>query len=205
MKIGIIGNGNVANRLKNLAEYAGHQVKLSTRMPTKRQFSFVEAAEFGELIILAVPYTAVADLSQSLTSKLSNKVLIDATNPLNADWSPLSIEDGLSAGETIQQLFPTSRVVKAFNTIFADAMLRRQNGSGEPATTAFLCKDDVQARNQVSIVIKELGFTPVDAGPLSCARYLEAMAHLNIQLAVAMGGGTQGIFHYAHPSDYYQE
>ena len=197
MKIGILGNGNVGTRLSALFTQAGHSVVVGTR-----DGSFGAAAEHGEVVILAVPFKALDEVVVGLASTLVGKVVVDATNPLNEDWSPHIPEGAPSGAEWVQQRLPEARVVKAFNTIFADSMRRRAADSGQPGTTGFLCGDDAAARASVHTLLSDAGFLPVDAGPLLAARYLEAMAHLNIQLAVGMKGGTEAVFHYHRPTDF---
>ncbi|NJO01815.1 MAG: hypothetical protein HC880_09110 [Bacteroidia bacterium] len=86
--------------------------------------------------------------------------------------------------------------MKAFNTIFADIMEKDKLRFGSLILSAFYCGNDVEARQIVGRLAEEAGFNPVDAGELKNARYLEGMAHLNIQLAVTMQGGTDAGFGY---------
>lgn len=202
MKIGIIGNGNVATRIATLLRTDTHEVVVGVRRPQGGQASFSEAATHGDVVILTVPYLAANAVLTAVRNILTGKIVIDVTNPLNEDWSPLSLGADSSGGEEIQRLVPEARVVKAFNTIFADAMMRRTSDAKGTQTAAFLCGDDAEARQVVAALARDAGFAPVDAGPLKCARYLEAMAHLNIQLAVAMGGGTRAVFGYHTPQDF---
>ena len=199
MKIGIIGNGNVGGNLAQLFTRAGHEVVAAGRAGG---IEFSDAAAHGDVVILAIPFVAVADTLPGLQHALAGKIVVDATNPLGEDWSPLALPGGESAAETIQRALPNSRVVKAFNTIFADAMQGRERTADSQPTTAFLCGDDSAARDAVASLASDLDWDPVDAGPLLCARYLEGMAHLNIQLAVSMGRGTQSMFGYHRPTDF---
>ncbi|MEJ1976962.1 MAG: hypothetical protein WDN49_13505 [Acetobacteraceae bacterium] len=122
--------------------------------------------------------------------------MVDTTNPHQADWSPLLLSPDNSAGEEIARLLPRSHVVKAFNTVFADIMVPDKLDRGGRKATGLLCGDDPAARALVSDFTASLGFAPLDAGPLRCARYLEAMSHLNVELAVHQGGGTDAAFLY---------
>lgn len=188
MRIGILGAGNVGTRLAELARRAGQDVRVGTRSDAR------EVAAFAELLILAIPYTACVDALPPLAASLKGKIVVDATNPLNADWSPMSFSDESSAGEEIAKLLPTSRIVKAFNTVFADIMVpEKLSRNGQPVTT-FLCGDDAEAKAAVSRLATSFGFEPLDAGPLRNSRYTEGIAHLNIYLAVALGGGTDATF-----------
>lgn len=203
MKIGILGNGNVGRRLGSLFEAAGHEVLFGVREvgtppsgQAYHQGTLAQAAEHGELVVIAIPYTACEQVLPPLQSALAGKVVVDATNPLNSDWSPLLLGEQNSAGEQVARLLPHSHVVKAFNTVFADSMVpERMNRAGLKAS-AFLCGDHPEANLKVAELAAQVGFSPVNAGPLRCARYLEAMAHLNIQIAVGMKGGTHAAFLY---------
>jgi predicted dinucleotide-binding enzyme len=89
---------------------------------------------------------------------------------------------------------PEAYVVKAFNTIFADVMSEPvKNGQ---RVTAFIAGDNDAAKQKVYALASDIGYAPIDTGPLYTARYLESMAHLNIQIAVGQGGGTHAAFIY---------
>ncbi|HEX5748820.1 MAG TPA: NAD(P)-binding domain-containing protein [Archangium sp.] len=190
MKIGILGSGNVAKKTAALFIRAGHGVLLGERG------TFSQAAEYGEAVLIALPYLACKEVLPALRPALAGKIVIDATNPLNPDWSPVLLGEENSAGEEIARLLPESRVVKAFNTVFADSMFPEKLNRGGLPAAGFLCGNSADANTTVARLLQELGFAPIDAGPLRCARYLEAMAHLNIQLAVGMSGGTDAVFLY---------
>lgn len=203
MKIAILGNGNVGRRLGALFTTAGHEVVFAVRgaigavaVGGPSQATPGDAAAAAELLVLALPFLACEEALPPLRAALQGKIVVDATNPLQADWSPLPLGADTSGAERIAALVPGARVVKAFNTIFADVMTREGLVRGGGRVTAFLCGDDDDARARVAALAEQAGCAPVDAGPLRCARYLEAMAHLNIQLAVGMGGGTGAAFLY---------
>jgi hypothetical protein len=192
--------------LAQLIHDAGHEIFIGLNDLTKKpesapyQYgSLEEAAEFGEIVLFTVPYTAYAEILPKLADNLKGKIVIDITNPINADWSPLLLGEENSAGETVTQLLPKSYVVKAFNTVFADIMTKEGlNRDGQPVT-AFVAGNDEEANRVVSKLASEIGFAPIIVGPIKCARYLEAMAHLNIQIAVGMGKGTNAalVYHIA--------
>jgi len=196
MKISILGTGSVGSKLKTLFVQAGQEVLSCGREASEGVVTFKEGAASAELVVLAVPYTVLADLLPTLTKELQDKIVIDATNPLNEDWSPLLLGQENSAAEEVAKLLPQSRVIKAFNTIFADVMGREFHNRDGQQTTAFVAGDDTAAKVTVSAIIAAMGFAPLDVGMLLAARYLEAMAHLNIQIAVGQGGGTNAAFVY---------
>ena len=197
MKIAILGTGSVGTALDELlTRTGGHDVALGSRTPDGRAVGHAAAVEAADVVVVAVPYTAALDVLRPLADRLVGKTLVDATNPLDDDWSPLDI-GGRSAAETLEDALPGVHVVKAFNTVFADVMsVERLDRDGRPAT-AFVAGDDAAARERVAALAASVGFDPVVVGALSQARYLEAMAHLNIGIALGQGGGTDAAFVYA--------
>jgi 8-hydroxy-5-deazaflavin:NADPH oxidoreductase len=196
--IAFIGSGPVARHLAALAQAAGLRTVLSSRIPSAAQDTtdFAEAAKQGDIVVVAIPYSATADVLPDLSSLLANKIVIDATNPLQPDYTPIVLGAETSAGEEVAKLLSHSTTVKAFNTIFADVMRAdRQDRDGQRAT-AFIASDDQQARATISELAGSLGFAPIQTGPLHTARYLEALAHLNIQIAFPEGGGSNAAFVY---------
>jgi 8-hydroxy-5-deazaflavin:NADPH oxidoreductase len=198
MIIGVIGSGSVGTALRNLFERAGHDVFLGSRQPSvdDRSVSVLEAAQRGQMVVMAVPYSAARQILRDIAATLVGKIVIDPMNPLNADWSPLLLGQENSAGEETQRLLPGARVVKAFNTVFADVMsAERLQRAGQRAST-FIASDDGEAADAVAVVAQSAGFAPIRVGGLSASRYLEAMAHLNIGIAIGQGGGTNAAFVY---------
>ncbi|RQT45459.1 NADP oxidoreductase [Burkholderia cepacia] len=203
MKIAFLGGGNFGGNLAELLVAAGHDVVVGLRNPARahpgaryRIASLEEAATHGDVVIIAVLYQACAEVLPSLAHQLAGKIVVDATNALQDDWSPLPLGAGGSAAEAIGHLLPGARLVKCFNTVFADIMTPDRIDRGGHAVTAFIAGNDVQANTTVAEIAESAGFAPVVTGPLNNARYLEAMAHLNIQIAVGRGGGTNAGFVY---------
>lgn len=202
MKIAILGFGQVGKQFAHLFSKAGHEIIVGLRSVSSQKLpypsaTFKEAAEVAEVIAIAIPFTACADVLPELAEVTRKKTVIDSTNPLNADWSPRLLGQENSASEEISRLLPEAHVVKAFNTIFADVM--DQPVMGGQVITAFIAGDDDQAKQKVIALASDIGYSPVDTGCLNTARYLESMAHLNIQIAVNQGGGTNAAFIYLQP------
>ncbi len=200
MQIGIIGAGNVGRALGEGWLRAGHQVLFSgSREPRRlqdlaaslganaRAGTPAEAARFGEVIVLAVPWSAADDALRD-AGPLTGKIVVDCTNPLKADLSGLAIGHTTSAAEEIARRAGGARLVKAFNTTGAENMRSPRFGGGQAAM--FICGDDRPAKSVVSRLATDLGFDAVDAGPLAAARLLEPLAMLWISLAYAQGLGT---------------
>lgn len=200
-KIAIFGYGNVGQKLATLFSDAGKTVVICSADANRgtdrySTATFLQGAREAEAIVVALPYSAAIALLEPLADELAGKVIIDCTNPLNDDWSPLLLGEDNSAGEQIAAQVPDAHVVKAFNTIFADVMDKQHHNRGGLTMTAFIAGDNAEAKAFVIALATASGLAPLDTGPLKMARYLEAMAHLNIQIAVGQGGGTRAAFVY---------
>lgn len=184
MKIAIIGKGNVGSALgKGLS--GKHEVKFGHRDPTE---PVAEAAKWGEIIILAVPHETIDEAVKEIKLFADGKVVIDATNAVGPN-SDLGISCTTSTAEENQKKLPKARVVKAFNTVFA----RNQSTGmvGNEQLTAFIAGDDAKAKQTVAQLTRDIGFDPVDCGPLKAARYLDTMGIMIIQLAYSYGMGPK--------------
>jgi 8-hydroxy-5-deazaflavin:NADPH oxidoreductase len=206
MKIAFIGGGNLGGNLANLFKHAGHDVVVGLRqlkhVRPNRTYDVAlvdDAIQDADLVVLALHYQACTELLTSISGALIGKIVVDATNPLNTDWSPMFLGQENSAAEENARLLPGVFLVKAFNTIFADNMMsEKQNRKGNKIT-AFIAGDDAAANNVVADLARDAGFLPQLCGDLKMSRYLEAMANLNIAIAVKMKGGTDGAFIYDKP------
>ena len=189
--IGIIGNGNVGSALGRGLERAGHDV----RAVGNDKAAMRETASWAEVVLLAVPFVAIDDVAKEIGAVVEGKTLIDATNALDASMS-LAVGFSTSGAEELQRKLPQARVVKAFNTVFAQHM--DTGRLGDQRLTAFVAADDSGAKKTVLELAAAIGFDAVDAGPLKQARALEPLAFLNIQLGYVLGMGTQVGFKLLH-------
>ena len=198
MRIGFLGTGNVASQLALGLSKAGHGVKFGSRNPNETRERIVklgvgsvgshsEASEFGEIMILAIPYSAVNESIQAAW-KLDGKIIIDVTNALTPsfDWA---IGFTSSGAEEIAKLLPKAQIVKAFNHVFAENMATGR--LGQVALMALVAGDDAAAKQVVMNLARDIGFDAVDAGPLKSARYMEALGMQLIALGYdrKMGAG----------------
>lgn len=182
-RIAILGKGNVGAALaRGLSRAYSHVQSVGKDQAAQRA-----AATQAEVVILAVPFPALGDVVKSVGTALDGKVVVDATNPLDANMN-LALGYTTSGAEELQKKVPRARVVKAFNTVFAQHM---ENGKlGDAPLTVFMAADDATAKQTVATLAKDIGFETVDAGPLKNARLLEPLAYLNIQLGYVLGMGT---------------
>ncbi len=184
MKISIIGKGNVGTALnKGLSNK--HETKFGHRDPAE---SVADAAKWGEVIILAVPHENANDAREAIKPYSNGKVVIDVMNAVGAN-TELAISCTTSTAEETQKKLPNAKVVKAFNTVFAPNQSTAKIGREQ--LTAFIAGDDLKAKQTVAQLTRDLGFDPVDCGPLKAARYLEAMGILIINLAYIYGMGNK--------------
>ena len=188
-KIAIIGNGNVGSALERGLKRAGHDVRSTGREHVR------ETAQWGEVIVLAVPFGAVGDAVKTMGDAVAGKVLVDVTNALDENMG-LAVGCTTSGAEELQKKAPGAKVVKAFNTNFAQHM--DAGHLGDSVLTVFAAADDEAARNEVLELAKAVGFDAVSAGPLRNARWLETLGYLNIQLGFVVGHGASTGFHYIH-------
>lgn len=193
MDIAIIGVGNVGKALGGSLVRAGHNVTFAANDPQhaaeaastlrgRAAATNNEAVDAADLVILAVPATALAGIAQEIGVSAAGKVVVDVSNRPTPDASAV----GTSLAEELQAQLPNSKVVKAFNTAFAS---RQANPSlAGVSADGFVAADDATAKQTVLDVVESIGFRPVDAGSLAAARTLEGMAWLNITRNMA--GGT---------------
>ena len=190
-KIAIIGDGNVGSALARGLKRAGHEV----RAVGNDSAAIHNVAGSSALVVLAVPFAAVDDVVKVAGEVLAGKTVIDVTNALDASMN-LALGFTTSGAEELQKKLPKSRVVKAFNTVFAQHM---DSGKvGDQQLTAFVASDDEASRKQVIELARGIGFDPIDVGPLKNARLIEPLAYLNIQLGYVLGMGTQIGFKLLH-------
>jgi 8-hydroxy-5-deazaflavin:NADPH oxidoreductase len=190
-RIGIIGDGNVGSALARGLKRAGHEVRAVGKDPE----AIRDTAGWGELVVLAVPFGALDDVVRTAGELLEGKTLVDVTNAVDANMS-LAIGFTTSGAEELQRKLPKSRIVKAFNTVFAQHM--DTGRLGDRQLTAFIASDDPRAKTTVLGLARDIGFDGIDAGPLKNARLLEPFAYFNIQLGYALGLGTQIGFKLLH-------
>ncbi len=200
MKIGILGSGVVGQALGVGFARRGDEVVVGTREPDKlrdwaagtegrgRAGTFAEAAEFGELAVLATRWDGTENaLRLAGEASLAGKVVIDVTNPLDfsGGMPRLSIGHGDSGGEQVQRWLPDARVVKAFNIITAGEMVNPDFPCGPP--TMFVCGEDEGAKQTVEGICRDFGWEVVDIGGIDGARLLEPLAMLWITHGIRSG------------------
>ena len=202
LKIAIIGPGHVGVTLATLWSQNGHKIFLGSREAAKAEIiaaelgndmqgmGIAQAAERADILLFSFPWYALVDIEREI-GKCAGKIIIDCINPITSSGS-LALGHKRSAGEEIAQTFPLAKVIKAFNHIYIDHF-NNPTFNGKPAS-AYYCSDHDNAKRIVVQLATELGFDPVDIGPIKHARYLEPLALLWIQMAFHMGQGADFTF-----------
>lgn len=201
MNIGIIGSGNMGASLGRIWAKSGHQIMLSfardeaalrlraeSVAPQARVGTPAQAAEFGEVVLVTVPWSVISEAMQA-AGPMKGKIVLSCVNSLKPDMSGLEVGTRTSAAEEIAKLCPEARVVESLFT-FAGQLQSETRLFGSERPTACYCGDDAAAKAVVAILIEETGMEAVDAGPLKSARYLEPASMLLVQLGVGMRMGT---------------
>ena len=136
----------------------------------------------GDIVVLALPYAALADVVASRREQLAGKVVVDITNPVNFEtFDSLVVPTNSSAAAELAAQLPKSRVLKAFNTTFAGTLASGQ--VGDNVTTVLVAGDDDDAKAQLIGIVTAGGLKALDAGALSRAREMESLGFLQISLA----------------------
>ena len=184
MKIAIIGKGNVGSALADGLRAAKHEIRFGS---TDVREPVADTVAWGDVVILAVPWTAHKEIAEKYGKVFAGKTVIDVSNVMTPNLD-LAMGFTTSGAEELQKRMPGARIIKTLNTIFAQNM-RTGTLRGEKLT-AFVAGDDTHAKDVVCTLVKDIGFDCVDAGPLKSARLLEPMGLLNITLGYGLKMGT---------------
>jgi 8-hydroxy-5-deazaflavin:NADPH oxidoreductase len=183
MRIGVLGAGRIGGNLARWLVHAGHEVVISySRDPVAlgnraseigcRAGSVAEAAAFGEVVVLSVPWSTIDDVLDQ-AGPLAGKIVIDTTNHFSAG-AVTELGPNRTAAQVNQARMPGARVVKAFNTLTAGFQAEAAGREGADRVVMFLCGDDADAKAVVAGLIEQVGFTPFDVGGLADAAVMEA-------------------------------
>jgi len=196
--VSIIGAGNMGTAIAAIAATGGATVQLLAQDAEKTAAAAATAGSTvvsgvagdtltGDIVVLALPYPAVAGVLAQYAGQLDGKIVVDITNPLDfATFDSLVVPADGSAAQVIAETIPGARVLKAFNTTFAATLATGSVGGAVP-TTVLIAGDDASAKEALIGVITAGGVAAVDAGALKRARELEALGFLQLTLAA---GGT---------------
>lgn len=186
--ISIIGSGNMAKAISTLAIKGGNAVEIMSRDADKASVLATALGAgatsgvwgrkpAGDIVILAVLFAGAVPVVSEYGEALAGKIVVDITNPFNADATGLAVPDDTSVAQMLAEVVPASTpVVKAFNTLFSHILM-----AGDPVDV-FMAGDDADAKASVSAFVTSLGLRPRDAGNLSMAHWLEGAGVLEMGL-----------------------
>jgi 8-hydroxy-5-deazaflavin:NADPH oxidoreductase len=182
IKIGIIGTGHIGGTLATLWVGAGHEVLMSSRHPQELQAlahslgpkahvgTPLEAAKFGDVVVISVPYGALPQVGRDLKSELAGKIVLDTGNPYPERDGQMAVEARRKGtGVASAEYLPGVRLVRAFNAINSGDLRSEAHRKGAPVAIP-LAGDDAQALQVAERLVRDAGFAPVVVGPLSKAR-----------------------------------
>ncbi len=204
MRVGILGSGLMGAKLGTLFARAGHQVVFSyARSKDKlarlaqeagrnaRAGTPRDAAEGADALLLAVHWSRLDDVLEQ-AGDLSGKVVVSCSLPMNAQNSELVVAHTASGAEELARRIPGAKVVCAFNTVPSEVLFAVYDARRKAARPSLVyCGDDAPAKRTAAELIHDVGFDPVDAGPLRIARYTEPFGLLVAQLAYSGKDGPE--------------
>lgn len=204
MRIGILGSGLMGGKLGTLWARAGHEVVFSYSRSEQKLEKLAreakgraragtprEAAQDADAVLLAVHWSRVDDVLKQ-AGDLSGKVIVSCSLPLNADDTDLVIAHTSSGAEALARKTPKARVVSAFSTVPSEVLFgvfAARRKATRP--NVVYCGDDAKSKKVAAELIRDVGFDPVDAGPLRIARYIEPFTLLIGRLAYETDEGPE--------------
>jgi 8-hydroxy-5-deazaflavin:NADPH oxidoreductase len=204
MRVGILGSGLMGGKLGTIWARAGHEVvfsyarseqklnKLARDAKGRAQAGTTrEAAQQADAVLLAVHWSRVDDVLRQ-AGDLSGKVIVTCSLPMNADDTDLVIAHTSSGAEQLAKKVPKARVVSAFGTVPSEVLFgvfEARRKANKPSLV--YCGDDASGKKLAAQLIRDVGFDPVDAGPLRIARYTEPFTLLIAQLAYEGDAGPE--------------
>jgi predicted dinucleotide-binding enzyme len=197
MKIGVIGSGRIGSTLGGLWAKAGHEVMFSDRDadqvkravegagPRARPGSVAEAAAFGDVVLIAVPYAALPAIQQQVGAQLKGKVVIDPNNPLpSRDGEMAVVPQQKGAAVSTAGLLPGARVVRSFNS-WGWALMQREANRPAPRMALPVAADDAETLKLGMRLVSDAGFDPVAAGTLADSKVYDLGSALSGKVLTA--------------------
>ena len=208
MRIGVLGSGLMGGKLGTIFARAGHDVTFSYARSERKLKKLAreakgkaragtprEAAQGADLVLLAVHWSPLEDVLKQ-AGDLSGKVVVSCSLPTNDDDTELVIAHTSSGAEELARMMPKARVVSAFNTVPSEVLFgvfeakSKRKSQGKRPSLVY-CGDDEGGKRVAATLVRDVGFDPVDAGPLRIARFTEPFALLVAQLAYERAGGPE--------------
>src|SRR5438477_5982057 len=204
MRVGILGSGLMGGKLGTIFARAGHEVVFSYARSEKkleklardaggkaRAGTPAEAVQQADALLLAVHWSRVGDVLKQ-AGDLAGKVIVSCSLPMNDDDTALVVTHTSSGAEKLAKRIPKARVVSAFNTVPSEVLFGVYEARRKATRPSLVyCGDDSRGKRVAAELIRDVGFDPVDAGPLRIARYTEPFALLVAELAYEGKGGAE--------------
>jgi predicted dinucleotide-binding enzyme len=209
MRVGILGSGLMGGKLGTLFARAGHEVVFSYSRSSKKLEKLAreagtnaragtpeEAARDADALLLAVHWSRVSHVLRQ-AGDVSGKVVVSCSLPMNGDDTELVAGRTSSGAEKLARKVPGARIVAAFGTVPSEVLFGVfATRKRRPRPSLVYCGDDAKAKDMAAELIRDIGFDPVDAGPLRVARYAEPFALLVAQLAYEGDGGPEVAYRF---------
>ncbi len=204
MRVGILGSGLMGGKLGTLFARAGHEVVFSYARSGQKLQALAqeaggkaragtprEAAHGADAVLLAVHWSRTEDVLKQ-AGDVSGQVIVTCSLPMNEDNTALTVAHTSSGAEELARMAPTARVVAAFQTVPSEVLFGVYEARRKARRPSLVyCGDDAGAKEVAAGLVRDVGFEPVDAGPLRIARYTEPFALLVAQLAYEGEGGPE--------------
>jgi len=210
MRIGILGSGLMGGKLGTIFARAGHEVVFSyahTEAKLKRLAreakgnaragTVREAAQESDVLLLAVHWSRVDDVLKQ-AGGLTGKVIVSCSLPMSTNDSGLVVAHTSSGAEVLAKKLRGAHFVSAFGTVPSEVLFDvfESRNRARLRPTLIYCGDDRKAKNVAVRLIRDVGFEPIDAGPLRIARYTEPFTLLVARLAYDIGRGPELAYHF---------
>ncbi len=204
MRVGILGSGLMGGKLGTIFAHAGHEVIFSYAHSEEKLKKLArdahgnaragtpsEAAQEADALLLAVHWSRIEDLLNQ-TGDLTGKVILTCSLPMNDDNTELVVTQTSSGAEELARRLPNARIVSAFNTVPSEVLFGVYEAKSKSRRPSLVyCGDDKGSKAIAAELIRDVGFDPLDAGPLRIARYTEPFALLVAELAYEGEAGPE--------------
>jgi hypothetical protein len=196
-RIGIIGSGNIGGTLAELWVRSGHEVMISSRHPEElrklaaklgpkaRVGTPAQAAAFGDVVVISVPYGATPQVGHDFAREMAGKVVLDTGNPYPGRDGPMADQArAKGAGLSSKEFLPGVRLVRAYNAISYVSLHDEAHRAGDPIAIP-IAGDDAAALKEAASLVRDSGFEPVIVGDLSQARRFDVGTPVYVHLMTA--------------------
>jgi 8-hydroxy-5-deazaflavin:NADPH oxidoreductase len=209
MRVGVLGSGLMGGKLGTIFARAGHEVVFSYARSQQKLKKLArdaggnakagtprDASQEADAVLLAVHWSRMEEVLYQ-TGDLSRKVIVTCSLPMNDDNTEFVVAHTSSGAEELAKMIPKARVVAAFNTVPSEVLFGVYEAKRKAKRPSLVyCGDDESGKGVAAELIRDVGFDPVDAGPLRIARFMEPFALLVGQLAYEGEAGPEVAYRF---------